>query len=135
MGGAPICSAAVVVNRVRHKWLRAPDLNLRLGNIRPACAHSAARCLAQPRNAAEVVAYVTRWFNRRRGSAVALVSSGQSAAGAVWPVLLQIGSDRCGWRRAFLLRHPDRRHRASPGWHVLSPPPDADTAFATILPA
>jgi MFS family permease len=78
-------------------------LNLRPGNNRPACAHSAAHCLAQPRNAAEVVAYVTRWFNRLRGSAVALVLSGQSAAGAVWQVLLQIGSDRYGWRRAILL--------------------------------
>ena len=31
------------------------------------------------------IAYVTRWFDRRRGSAVALVSSGQYVAGAVWP--------------------------------------------------
>jgi MFS family permease len=44
------------------------------------------------------LAYVTRWFDRRRGSAVALVSSGQYLAGAIWPVLLQIGIDRYGWR-------------------------------------
>jgi len=49
------------------------------------------------------IAYVTRWFDRRRGSAVALVSSGQYVAGAVWPVLLQIGIDRYGWRRAMML--------------------------------
>jgi MFS family permease len=49
------------------------------------------------------IAYVTRWFDRRRGSAVALVSSGQYLAGAVWPVLLQVGIDRYGWRRAMML--------------------------------
>ena len=49
------------------------------------------------------IAYVTRWFDRRRGSAVALVSSGQYLAGAVWPVLLQVGIDRYGWRRTMML--------------------------------
>ena len=49
------------------------------------------------------LAYVTRWFDRRRGSAVALVSSGQYLAGEVWPVLLQIGIDRYGWRRTMML--------------------------------
>jgi MFS family permease len=49
------------------------------------------------------IAYVTRWFDRRRGSAVALVSSGQYVAGAIWPILLQIGIDRYGWRRAMML--------------------------------
>jgi MFS family permease len=45
------------------------------------------------------LAYVTSWFDRRRGSAIALVSSGQYVAGAVWPLLLQIGVDEFGWRR------------------------------------
>lgn len=46
-----------------------------------------------------MMAYVTSWFDRRRGSAIALVSSGQYVAGAVWPLLLQIGVDELGWRR------------------------------------
>ena len=41
---------------------------------------------------APMMAYVTRWFDRRRGSAIALVSSGQYVAGAIWPLLLQIWS-------------------------------------------
>ena len=49
------------------------------------------------------LAYITRWFDRRRGSAVALVSSGQYLAGAVWPMLLQVGIDRYGWRRTMML--------------------------------
>ena len=49
------------------------------------------------------IAYVTRWFDRRRGSAVAFVSSGQYVAGAIWPMLLAIGIDRYGWRRTMFL--------------------------------
>lgn len=52
---------------------------------------------------APTIAYVTRWFDRRRGSAVALVSSGQYVAGTIWPVLLEVGVDRYGWRRTMLL--------------------------------
>jgi MFS family permease len=29
--------------------------------------------------------YVSRWFDRRRGSALALISSGSYLAGAIWP--------------------------------------------------
>ena len=45
-----------------------------------------------------MMAYVTRWFDRHRGSAIALVSSGQYVAGAVWPLLFQVGVDAFGWR-------------------------------------
>jgi MFS family permease len=48
---------------------------------------------------APTMAYVTSWFDRRRGSAIALVSSGQYVAGALWPLLLQIGVDEFGWRQ------------------------------------
>jgi MFS family permease len=50
-----------------------------------------------------MMAYVTGWFDRHRGSAVALVSSGQWVAGALWPMLLQIGVDEFGWRRTMRL--------------------------------
>jgi MFS family permease len=50
-----------------------------------------------------LVTYVSRWFDRRRGAAVALISSGQSVAGALWPVLFQIGIDRLGWRHTMML--------------------------------
>jgi MFS family permease len=49
-----------------------------------------------------IVTYVSRWFDRRRGAAVALISSGQSISGAVWPVVLQAGIDDWGWRRTML---------------------------------
>ena len=32
-----------------------------------------------------LVTYVSRWFDRKRGTAIALISSGQYVAGVVWP--------------------------------------------------
>jgi len=49
-----------------------------------------------------LITYVSRWFERRRGAAVALISSGQSVAGAIWPPLLQLGVDSVGWRWTML---------------------------------
>ena len=49
-----------------------------------------------------LLTYVSLWFERRRGSAVALISSGQAVAGAIWPPLLQFGIDHVGWRHTML---------------------------------
>jgi MFS family permease len=50
-----------------------------------------------------LLAYVARWFERRRGSAVALVSSGQSVAGALWPSLITWSIDEIGWRHTMMI--------------------------------
>jgi MFS family permease len=50
-------------------------------------------CVGSP-----LLTYVSMWFARRRGSAVALISSGQAVAGAIFPPLLQWGVDELGWR-------------------------------------
>ena len=50
-----------------------------------------------------VVTYVSRWFDRSRGAAVALISSGQSLSGALWPTLFQAGITEFGWRRTMLV--------------------------------
>lgn len=49
-----------------------------------------------------LVIYVSRWFDRRRGTAVALISSGQYIAGVVWPTLFERVMAGIGWRAAFL---------------------------------
>ena len=49
-----------------------------------------------------LVVYVSRWFDRRRGTAVALLSSGQYVAGVVWPFLFQRGMAVYGWRATML---------------------------------
>jgi MFS family permease len=46
--------------------------------------------------------YVSRWFDRRRGSALALISSGTYIAGAFWPPIFERVIANFGWRQAML---------------------------------
>ena len=50
-----------------------------------------------------IMTYVSRWFDRSRGAAVAMISSGQSLAGAFWPIVFQSGITEFGWRRTMLM--------------------------------
>ena len=52
---------------------------------------------------APLYVYVTRWFDRRRGTAVALVSSGQSVAGVLWPILFERSITALGWQNTMLV--------------------------------
>lgn len=49
-----------------------------------------------------LVTYVSRWFDRRRGTAIALISSGQYIAGVIWPYLFEHGMARFGWRAVMM---------------------------------
>ena len=46
--------------------------------------------------------YVSRWFDRRRGSALALISSGAYLAGAIWPPIFARLIAYGGWRQTML---------------------------------
>ena len=46
--------------------------------------------------------YVSRWFDRRRGSALALISSGSYLAGAMWPPVFERAITLVGWRQTML---------------------------------
>jgi len=46
--------------------------------------------------------YVSRWFDRRRGSALALISSGSYLAGAMWPPIFERAIAAFGWRETML---------------------------------
>jgi MFS family permease len=46
--------------------------------------------------------YVSRWFDRRRGSALALISSGSYLAGALWPAVFERVIASYGWRQTML---------------------------------
>ena len=45
-----------------------------------------------------LLVYVSRWFDRRRGTAIALISSGQYIAGVVWPALFERALSSIGWQ-------------------------------------
>jgi MFS family permease len=44
--------------------------------------------------------YISKWFERRRGSALALISSGTYIAGALWPPFFERVIAYAGWRQA-----------------------------------
>jgi MFS family permease len=46
--------------------------------------------------------YVSRWFDRRRGSALALISSGTYLAGTIWPPIFERAIVNFGWRHSML---------------------------------
>src|SRR3981081_936324 len=46
--------------------------------------------------------YVSRWFDRPRGSALALISSGSYLAGALWPPVFERAIAHFGWRQTML---------------------------------
>jgi MFS family permease len=45
-----------------------------------------------------LLVYVSRWFDRRRGTALALISAGQYIAGMIWPTLFEYAMSGYGWR-------------------------------------
>lgn len=48
---------------------------------------------------APLYVYVSRWFEAKRGAAIALIASGQYAAGAFWPLLFERAIAAWGWRQ------------------------------------
>src|SRR5437588_5631827 len=51
---------------------------------------------------APLYVYISKWFERRRGSALALISSGTYIAGALWPPIFERAIAYAGWRQAML---------------------------------
>jgi MFS family permease len=80
---------------------------------------------------APLIADMSHWFDRRRGTAVAVVAAGNYLAGVIWPTPLQHFTEIYGWRAAhqgiavicfclimplvFLLRRPAPLHGTTPG--------------------
>jgi MFS family permease len=70
--------------------------------------------------------YVSQWFDRRRGSALALISSGAYLAGAVWPPVFARAIAYLGWRQTMLSFALLEFVIVVPlGLFVLKAPPDA----------
>jgi len=49
-----------------------------------------------------LLVHVSRWFDRRRGTAIALVSSGQYIAGVFWPTIFERAIASVGWQMLML---------------------------------
>jgi MFS family permease len=82
---------------------------------------------------APLYVYVSRWFDRRRGSALALISSGGYLAGFVWPMMFERGIAHFGWRSTMLIYALLQLIVIVPLALVyLRTPPDAATAGAAV---
>ena len=46
--------------------------------------------------------YVSRWFDRRRGTALALLGSGSSVSAAIWAPIFAAVEAQIGWRNTML---------------------------------
>jgi MFS family permease len=80
---------------------------------------------------APLIVYVSRWFDRRRGTAIALISSGQYVAGMIWPSLLGIGIARYGWQAAMLAYGCVVLALILPMLVLLRPPPEPVATLGT----
>jgi MFS family permease len=49
-----------------------------------------------------LMADISRWFERRRGIAVALCASGNYVAGALWPLVMNWTMPQIGWRETYV---------------------------------
>ncbi|HVV81403.1 MAG TPA: MFS transporter [Pseudolabrys sp.] len=52
---------------------------------------------------APLYVYISRWFDKRRGSALALISSGSYLAGTLWPPIFEQVIAAVGWRECMLI--------------------------------
>ncbi len=52
---------------------------------------------------APLYVYVSRWFDRRRGSALGLIASGQAVAGMVWAPVFGYATEWIGWQHTMQL--------------------------------
>jgi MFS family permease len=75
---------------------------------------------------APLIVYVSRWFDRRRGTALALISSGQYIAGMLWPSALEAGMKHFGWQPV-MLGYGAVVLAILPLLTLLRPPPEALT--------
>lgn len=71
---------------------------------------------------APLMVYVSYWFDRRRGTALALVASGQYVAGMLWPSLIERGISTYGWQ-AMMLAYAVFMLCVLPLVLMLNPPP------------
>ena len=92
IGGLMVCAGLVLSSRASDgaTWLLYLGHGLLVGLIGNAAIQS------------PLYVYVTRWFDRRRGTALALIASGQYIAGACWPPVFQRAIDAYGWRQTMV---------------------------------
>jgi MFS family permease len=86
MFGASMVCIGLVLSAGGQAWQLYVGHGLFIGLLGNAAVH------------APLYVYVTRWFEARRGTALALIASGQYIAGATWPPVFERAVAAYGWR-------------------------------------
>jgi MFS family permease len=89
LGAAMVC-VGMVISAGGQAWQLFVGHGLFVGLLGNAAIHS------------PLYVYVTRWFEARRGSALALIASGQYVAGAAWPPVFERLVAAYGWRQTMV---------------------------------
>ncbi len=85
---------------------------------------------------APMYVYISNWFDKRRGSALALISSGSYFAGTLWPPVFERSVSAFGWRTTMLMYAALVILAIVPlALAFLKPPPQASGTQATGSPA
>jgi MFS family permease len=79
-----------------------------------------------------LVVYISRWFDRRRGTAVALISSGQYVAGMLWPTVFERAITQFGWQATMLAYAVVVAAAIVPLASFLQPPPQRSRAGVAV---
>jgi MFS family permease len=79
-----------------------------------------------------LVVYISRWFDRRRGTAVALISSGQYVAGMLWPTVFERAITQFGWQATMLAYAVVVAAAIVPLALFLQPPPQPSRAGVAV---
>jgi MFS family permease len=90
MFGAAMVCAGLMLSAGGQAWQLYVGHGLFIGLLGNAAIH------------APLYVYVTRWFEVRRGTALALIASGQYIAGAVWPPIFERAIAAYGWRQSMV---------------------------------
>jgi MFS family permease len=83
---------------------------------------------------APLYVYVSKWFDRRRGSALALISSGSYVAGAIWPPAFERAVAMIGWRQTMWMFGLLAMAVILPLALALRPPPQLPRHYAAAFP-
>src|SRR5262245_44999534 len=90
MFGAAMVCAGLMLSASGQAWQLYVGHGLLIGFLGNAAIH------------APLYVYITRWFEVRRGTALALIASGQYIAGAVWPPIFERVIAAYGWRQSMI---------------------------------
>lgn len=89
LGAVMVGGGVIVASYAPEHWSLIASCGLLVGLLGTSTAFS------------PMLANITRWFDRRRGMAIAITASGQALAGACWPLIFEPSIASIGWQETW----------------------------------